>query len=181
MSKIVIIYTDGATEPNPGPGAWGAFLRWEHDGYVKELSGFDPATTNQIMELMGPIRALESLEARSIVKIFSDSQYVVKGITLWVKRWQANGWRTTAKTPVANKEVWVRLMAAEAKHQVIWGWVRGHDGDPGNVRADFIARQKLLGTLKDDREKFDAAVKGFSRHGDFDPAPYLEARGGPSV
>ena len=160
---------------NPGPGAWGAYWRDLTDEEI-ELSGFDPDTTNQRMELMGPIAALEAIKEPGPLLVLSDSQYVVKGITRWIDGWKHNGWRTTAKKPVKNRDLWERLDAARSK-RVGFQWVRGHAGDPGNERADFIARRCLLTALQGNIASFRAAVKGFSRHDDFDPRPYLE--GGP--
>ena len=171
MADAIRIYTDGACEPNPGPGAWGAYWRGL-DGKEVELSGFDPDTTNQRMELMGPIMALEAIEDRGPIIVVSDSQYVVKGITQWIAGWKRRGWLNSQNKPVANRALWERLDAARS-HRVGFEWVRGHAGDPGNERADYLARRCLLSTLRDDRGKFDAAVRGFSRHDDFDPEPYL--------
>ena len=173
IDNLVIIYTDGATEPNPGPGAWGAY--WcDLAGEEHELSGFDPDTTNQRMELMGPIAVLEELKEPGPLWVLSDSQYVVKGINGWIDAWKRNGWRTKAGQPVKNRDLWERLDAARSAG-VTFEWVRGHAGDPGNERADFIARRCLLTALQEDRASFNAAVRGFSRHHDFDPTPYLEA------
>ena len=172
MSATAIrIYTDGACEPNPGPGAWGAYWMGQ-DGQEVELSGFDPETTNQRMEMMGPIAALEAIEDRGPILVLSDSQYVVKGITRWILGWKANGWMTKFRQPVKNRDLWERLDAARSE-RVGFRWVRGHAGDEGNERADHIARSCLLGALRGDHDRFDAAVKGFSRHHDFDPSPYL--------
>ena len=172
MDVATRIYTDGACEPNPGPGAWGVY--WQpKTGDPVELCGFDPETTNQRMEMMGPIIALESAVLPSgLILVLSDSKYVVNGITRWIKGWKRNGWRTKTGSPVKNRELWERLDAAASK-RVGFQWVRGHAGDPGNERADFLARQCLLGTLQKDGRAFDAAVRGFSRHHDFDPKPYL--------
>jgi len=125
------------------------------------------------MELLAPIEALEHLDKRSKVIVYSDSQYVVKGITTWIKDWKRYGWLNSRKKPVANRELWERLDAAASKHRARFKWVRGHDGDPGNERADFLARMALLQSVRSDSRAFDAAVRGFSRHGPFDPAPYL--------
>ena len=172
IDNLVRIYTDGATEPNPGPGAWGAF--WlDLTGEEHEMSGFEPETTNQRMELMGPIAALEAIKEPGPILVLSDSQYVVKGITQWILGWKGYGWRTKKNQPVKNRDLWERLDAARSE-RVGFEWVRGHAGDPGNERADFIARRRLLTALEGDHAKFRAAVKGFSRHHDFDPRPYLE-------
>ena len=172
MDNVIRIYTDGATEPNPGPGAWGAY--WQgSDGEEVELSGFEPESTNQRMELMGPIAALEFIKEPGPLLVLSDSQYVVKGITSWIEGWRRYGWRTRKNEPVKNRDLWERLLALRSE-RVGFAWVRGHDGDAGNERADFIARRRLRTALEGDRAKFRAAVQGFSRHHDFDPRPYLE-------
>jgi ribonuclease HI len=134
----VVIYTDGACSGNPGPGGWGAVLAW--NGTVKELHGGDPATTNNRMELMAAIQALESLSRPSTVRLFTDSKYVLDGITKWIKGWQRNGWRTASKQPVKNEDLWRRLVAAMDGHEISWLWVKGHAGDEGNERADELAR-----------------------------------------
>jgi ribonuclease HI len=132
------IYTDGACVPNPGPGGWGALLRYgQHE---KELYGGESGvTTNNRMELTAPIRALESLTRPSVVLLYTDSTYVRNGITQWLPRWQTNGWRTTAKAPVKNADLWQCLDAALQPHDVTWHWVKGHAGHPGNERADRLA------------------------------------------
>jgi len=138
----VTIHTDGACLGNPGPGGWGAVLRYgEH---VKELYGGEPATTNNRMELMAAIQALESLTRHSEVDLHTDSSYVRNGIMGWVAKWKANGWRTAAKQPVKNVDLWQRLDEAAAQHDVTWHWVKGHAGDPGNERADALAGQGAL-------------------------------------
>ncbi len=137
-STVVTIYTDGACSGNPGPGGWGAVL--QHGERRRELYGGEPdATTNNRMELMAAIRALEALTRPSRVRIYTDSVYVRSGITSWLPKWQRNGWTTTAKKPVRNADLWRRLAAAEARHDVEWRWVKGHNGDPGNERADALA------------------------------------------
>lgn len=165
------IYTDGACEPNPGPGAWGAYWK-ASDGEEIEMSGFDPETTNQRMEMMGPIVALETIKESGLILVLSDSQYVVKGITIWIKNWKRGGWKNAKGAPVKNRDLWERLDAAVTK-RVGFQWVRGHAGDPGNERADFLARKCLLTTLENNGKAFGRAVHGFSRHHDFDPTPYL--------
>src|SRR6201986_5000110 len=134
----VVIYTDGACSGNPGPGGWGAVLRW--NGTVKELHGGDPATTNNRMELMAAIQALEALSRPSTVQLYIDSKYVLDGITKWIKGWQRNGWRTASKQPVKNEDLWRRLVEAMDGHDISWTWVKGHAGDEGNERADELAR-----------------------------------------
>ena len=133
----VTIYTDGACLGNPGPGGWGAFLSYgEHE---LDLYGGDPQTTNNRMELMAAIQALEKLTRPSTVALYTDSSYVRNGILSWVTKWKANGWRTSAKQPVKNEDLWRRLDEATQRHAVEWHWVKGHAGDPGNERADELA------------------------------------------
>jgi ribonuclease HI len=136
-----VIYTDGACSGNPGPGGWGAVMTYGDT--KKELHGGDPATTNNRMELMAAIQALESLSRPVKVHMYTDSKYVLDGITKWLPGWQRNGWKTAARQPVKNVDLWQRLVAAMAPHQVNWTWVRGHNGDPGNERADELARQGI--------------------------------------
>ena len=140
---IVEIHTDGACSGNPGPGGWGAVLTYR--GASSELSGGEAATTNNRMELMAAIRALEALSRPSRVRLHTDSTYVKDGITSWINRWKANGWKTAARKPVKNVDLWQRLEAARAGHEVEWRWVKGHAGDPGNERADALARQAISG------------------------------------
>lgn len=138
----VVVYTDGACEPNPGPGGWGAFL--SSGGHEKDLCGGEATTTtNNRMELTAPIMALEALTRRSRVQLYTDSVYVRSGITQWVTNWQRNGWRTSAKQPVKNVDLWQRLVAACAEHDVEWHWVKGHAGIEGNERADRLASRGL--------------------------------------
>ncbi|WP_342359211.1 ribonuclease HI [Terrarubrum flagellatum] len=138
MTSRVDIYTDGACSGNPGPGGWGAILRY---GEVeKEMSGGEKLTTNNRMELMAAISALESLKRAIPVVIHTDSQYVKNGITQWIHGWKKNGWRTADKKPVKNEELWKRLDAAVAQHQVTWKWIKGHAGHEFNERADELAR-----------------------------------------
>jgi ribonuclease HI len=139
--KTVEIFTDGACRGNPGPGGWGAVLRF--GGAEKELSGGEPATTNNRMELMAAIQALEALKQPVRAVLTTDSEYVMKGITQWLPRWQSNGWRTAAKQPVKNADLWQRLLAAMAPHQVEWQWTRGHAGHPENERCDRLARDAI--------------------------------------
>lgn len=135
----VVIYTDGACSGNPGPGGWGALL--ESKNTSKELYGGDPATTNNRMELMAAIQALEALKRPTSVTLYTDSKYVYEGITKWVRGWQRNGWKTSAKQPVKNVDLWQRLATAADHHKVEWKWVKGHAGDPGNEKADELARR----------------------------------------
>jgi len=136
--QIVHIYTDGACIGNPGPGGWGAELRWNE--HVKEIHGGERHTTNNRMEMMAAIMALEGLKRPIKARIHTDSQYLRNGITKWIKTWRRNGWRTADKQPVKNVELWQRLEAAIERHEVHWVWVRGHAGNPGNERADTLAR-----------------------------------------
>ena len=137
MTDTVIIYTDGACRGNPGPGGWGVILNYK--GTIKELYGAEKHTTNNRMELMAAIQALETLTKPCSVRLNSDSSYVLKGITDWMPNWKKRGWLTAAKTPVKNEDLWRRLDAVIAKHKVEWKWVKGHSGDTGNDRADSLA------------------------------------------
>ena len=137
----VEIFTDGACSGNPGPGGWGAILRF--GGHERELSGAEPATTNNRMELMAAIAALEALKRPCTVQLTTDSNYVRDGVTKWIHGWKRNGWRTADKKPVKNMELWQRLDAARASHEVHWHWVKGHSGHPENERADQLARAAI--------------------------------------
>lgn len=137
------IFTDGACSGNPGPGGWGAILRWRET--EKELSGGEDLTTNNRMELMAAICALETLKRPSACVLYTDSTYVRDGITKWIHGWKRNGWKTAAKKPVKNAELWQRLEQACATHQVDWQWVKGHAGHPENERADQLARDAIPG------------------------------------
>ncbi len=137
----VDIYTDGACSGNPGPGGWGAILRYGRT--ERELSGGAPDTTNNRMELMAAIQALEALTRPVTARVHTDSTYVKDGITKWMDQWKARGWRTAAKKPVKNVDLWQRLDEAAARHDVSWHWVRGHSGHAENERADELARQGL--------------------------------------
>ena len=138
MTVVVEIFTDGACVPNPGPGGWGAVLRY--GAHERELHGGEPGrTTNNRMELTAPIRALEALTRRSVVHLHTDSTYVRNGITQWLPRWKSRGWRTAAGEPVKNDDLWRELDAAVRCHDVTWFWVRGHAGHPENERADRLA------------------------------------------
>ncbi len=138
---LVEIYTDGACSGNPGPGGWGAVLRF--GGVEKELAGGEAPTTNNRMELMAAIAGLEALKRPCRVRLYTDSQYLRDGITQWLPAWKARGWRTAAKAPVKNVDLWQRLEKAAAPHQVDWHWVRGHAGHPENERADALARAAI--------------------------------------
>jgi ribonuclease HI len=139
----VFIHTDGGCTPNPGPGGWGAVLRYgEH---MRELWGGEPgATTNNRMELTAPIMALEALTRPSVVHLYTDSTYVRSGITQWVLSWERNGWLTSAKQPVKNVDLWQQLQAACSRHEVHWHWVKGHDGVADNELADQLATKGML-------------------------------------
>ncbi len=140
--QAVDIYTDGACSGNPGPGGWGAVLRY--GTREKEIYGGEPSeTTNNRMELMAPIRALESLARPAAVRLHTDSKYVLDGVTKWLPRWKRNGWQTTGKQPVKNADLWQRLDTAVHRHQVQWHWVKGHSGHPENERADQLATKGL--------------------------------------
>ncbi|MCY1267009.1 Ribonuclease HI [compost metagenome] len=135
----VEIYTDGACKGNPGPGGWGAVLFYK--GAERELWGGEPETTNNRMELMAAIMALAALKRRCDVRIVTDSQYVMQGITEWMANWKKRGWKTAAKQPVKNADLWQALDEQVNRHQVEWRWVRGHTGHPGNERADMLANR----------------------------------------
>jgi len=137
----VEVYADGACKGNPGPGGWGVLLR--AGGRERELHGGEPATTNNRMELTAVIRALESLEGRRRVRLYTDSQYVQKGITEWIHDWKRRGWRTAGKKPVKNVDLWMRLDELARGHDVEWHWVRGHAGHPENERADALANKGI--------------------------------------
>jgi ribonuclease HI len=140
-TKEVVAYTDGACSGNPGPGGWGAILTF--NGEERELSGGEPETTNNRMELMAAISALEALKRPSAILIVTASKYVLDGLTKWIKGWKARGWKTADGKPVKNQDLWLRLDAATQAHKVKWEWVRGHDGHEGNERADALARAAI--------------------------------------
>ncbi len=139
MMKKVILYTDGACSGNPGPGGWGALLM--HEGLEKELYGAEANTTNNRMELRAVIEGLKALKSPCEIMLYTDSTYVMKGMTEWLAGWKRNNWKTAAKKPVKNADLWLELEAAAGGHQVHWHWVKGHAGDPGNERADALARR----------------------------------------
>lgn len=141
MSGKVVIYTDGACSGNPGPGGYGAILLSRH--HRKEIKGGEPNTTNNRMELMAAITALEALKRHCDVELHTDSQYLRLGITEWLKGWKRNGWRTSAKQPVKNDDLWRRLDEATQRHHIDWRWVKGHAGHDENERADELAREGL--------------------------------------
>jgi ribonuclease HI len=141
MKTHVSIWTDGACSGNPGPGGWGALLRYR--GHEKELSGGEAETTNNRMELAAAINALDALKHPCKVDLYTDSQYVRGGITGWLKNWKLNGWRTSARKPVKNEDLWRRLDVAQSRHEIKWHWIKGHAGHPENEMADALARQGM--------------------------------------
>lgn len=142
MSSTVEIYADGACRGNPGPGGWGVLLI--HKDREKELSGAEPMTTNNRMELTAAIRALEALKKPGTsARVYTDSQYVIKGIEEWIAGWKARGWRTADKKPVKNQDLWERLDALASQHSLEWHWVKGHSGIPGNERVDALANRAI--------------------------------------
>lgn len=146
----VQLFTDGACSGNPGPGGWGVILRYK--GTEKELCGGEPATTNNRMELMAVIQGLSALTRPCVVEVYTDSQYVQKGISEWIRGWKARGWKTADRQPVKNEDLWRTLDAAASAHTVTWHWVRGHAGHAENERADALAREGL-------RQARDAGIR----------------------
>ena len=146
MTKVVVIYTDGACSGNPGPGGWGAILTF--DGHEREICGGEPETTNNRMELMAAISALETLTRACTVELHTDSQYLRGGVTGWMDNWKKRGWLTADKKPVKNIELWQRLDEARLRHDVSWHWVKGHAGHEMNERADELARRGMKPFLK---------------------------------
>lgn len=145
-TDIIEVFTDGACTGNPGPGGWGAILRYK--GHEKELAGFAPDTTNNRMELQAAISALEAITRPVPVKLYTDSRYVRDGISQWLANWKRNGWRTAAKKPVKNADLWQQLDALAERHEVDFIWVRGHAGHPENERADALATGAIKDALK---------------------------------
>jgi len=141
MTKLVEIFTDGACRGNPGPGGWGAIMRY--NGVEKELSGAEPDTTNNRMELTAAIRALQELKRPCRVQLTTDSTYVKNGITLWLPDWKRRNWRTAARKPVKNVELWQLLESVSAQHSIEWNWVKGHSGHRENEQADQLANQAI--------------------------------------
>jgi len=139
--KAVVIYTDGACRGNPGPGGWGAVLRF--NGHERQLHGGETATTNNRMELMAAIQALEMLREPCTITLFTDSKYVMQGLTEWLPQWRKRNWKTADKKPVKNQDLWQRLDAAATRHRVEWRWIKGHSGDEGNELADQLANAGL--------------------------------------
>ena len=146
MSGEVLTWTDGACSGNPGPGGWGAILQW--GDRTREIKGGEANSTNNRMELMAAIMALEALKRACAVELHTDSQYVRNGISTWLAGWKANGWRTAARQPVKNADLWRRLDLARERHEVDWRWVRGHAGDAMNERADRLARRGMAPFLR---------------------------------
>ena len=159
--RRVEAYTDGACSGNPGPGGWGAVLRLRsdgpNDGTVRELSGGEALTTNNRMELMAAISALDAIKQGTTVELYTDSSYVKDGISGWIEGWKRNGWRTASKQPVKNAELWQALDEARKRHTVTWHWVKGHAGHPENERADELARQGMAPFKKKPAKAKDAA------------------------
>jgi len=138
---IVEIYTDGACSGNPGPGGWGALLRY--GTHEKELSGFEPETTNNRMEMVAVIEALRTLKKPCKISLYTDSTYVKNGVTKWLDGWKANGWVNAAKKPVKNQDLWEVIDSEIGRHKIVWYWVKGHDGHIENERVDLLARQAI--------------------------------------
>lgn len=145
-AALVELYTDGACRGNPGPGGWGALLCYR--GREKTLAGAEPHTTNNRMELMAAIMGLEALQGPCKVRLTTDSTYLKNGLTQWLSRWQRRGWLTADRKPVKNIDLWQRLAAAAARHEVEWQWVRGHSGHPENERADALANEAIAALLQ---------------------------------
>lgn len=141
----VEIYTDGACSGNPGPGGWGVLLIYNNT--EKELSGFEPETTNNRMELRATIEALKAITRPVEIILYTDSTYVKDGITVWIKDWQKNNWKNSQKKPVKNADLWQELLKQTKSHTIDWQWVRGHDGNPGNERADQLARAAIANEM----------------------------------
>ena len=141
MNKKVDIYTDGACSGNPGPGGWGVLIEIDNENI--ELSGGDRETTNNRMELMAAIKALEEIDKDYEITLYTDSNYVKDGITSWISNWKKNNWKTASKKDVKNKELWIRLDEAIKDKNISWGWVKGHAGNAGNEQADYLARSAL--------------------------------------
>ena len=140
-SKPVLIWTDGACSGNPGPGGWGVLMRF--NGHEKELYGGEEETTNNRMELTAAIKALKELKRPCLIELYTDSQYVRGGVTGWLEKWKANGWKTSNRKPVKNEDLWRSLDEAVARHKISWHWVKGHAGHPENEKADELARKGL--------------------------------------
>jgi ribonuclease HI len=143
MTEQVTIYTDGACKGNPGPGGWGVYMQYKQ--HKKELCGGERETTNNRMELMAAIIALETLTESCKIALYTDSKYVLQGITEWMANWKKRGWKTAAKKPVKNEDLWRRLDASIERHEINWIWVKGHSGDVGNEKADDLANKGVPG------------------------------------
>jgi len=141
LKNKVIMYTDGACRGNPGPGGWGVFMRYQEND--KTLKGFDPETTNNRMELMAAIRGLASLKRACDIELYTDSKYVMQGINDWIANWKKNGWKTAARKPVKNADLWQQLDAETVQHSIDWHWVKGHSGVEGNEMADQLANEAI--------------------------------------
>ncbi len=146
MNEVVEIFTDGSCKGNPGPGGWAALLRWQDR--EKSLSGGHPDTTNNRMEMIAAIEALESLKRPCTVRLSTDSQYLMNGITKWIKNWKRRGWKTSQNTPVKNEELWRRLDEAISRHQVEWKWVKGHNNHEENELVDQLAKKAMKSFIR---------------------------------
>ena len=144
-TEKVQIFTDGACKGNPGPGGWGAILRFQDN--EKEINGYESLTTNNIMELMAVIESLKAISKPFEIEITTDSKYVKNGITSWIHNWKKNGWKTAAKKPVKNKELWIELDHLIQKHNISWKWVKGHSGHIENERADELANEAIINNI----------------------------------
>ena len=145
MDNRIYIYTDGACKGTPGPGGWGALLKYKE--HKKEINGFSKNTTNNIMELTAVIESLLIIKQKSDITIITDSNYVKDGITKWIANWKNKGWKTSNKKPVKNKDLWKKLDDLSNNHNIKWEWVRGHTGNPGNERADQLANEAIIKNL----------------------------------
>ena len=145
MDNRIYIYTDGACKGNPGPGGWGALLKYKE--HKKEINGFSKDTTNNIMELTAVIESLLIIKQKSDITIITDSNYVKDGITKWIANWKNKGWKTSNKKPVKNKDLWKKLDDLRNNHNIKWEWVRGHTGNPGNEKADQLANEAIIKNL----------------------------------
>ncbi len=141
MKEIIEIFTDGACQGNPGPGGWGVILRYK--AHEKELSGGEANTTNNRMELMAAIKGIEAVQKTLPIHLYTDSEYLRKGITEWIHTWKKNGWKSAQKKPIKNQDLWEHLDKAVSSHKISWHWVKGHSGHPENERADELARRAL--------------------------------------
>lgn len=146
MTDSVVLYTDGACRGNPGPGGWGVVLRYRDD--ERTLNGFEAETTNNRMELIAVIEGLRALKRPCEVELYTDSRYVMQGINEWIEKWKRNGWKTAARKPVKNVDLWQRLDDEVGRHHIDWHWVKGHSGNVGNEHADRLANEAIDGELK---------------------------------